>query len=188
MRKSIFMLFALLMLLACGGKKTETESAIAAATDSTEIVAQEEITGLIKELYAAAAKNEGDIDQRYACHTWREMVAAVEEKDSQVAEIGFFDDDYWTMMQDANPDDLEARDIQIEQLDVEKGTAMVSFTLHSSVQTIHQKFEFCHEDGSWRVHNIIRYYNGPDGQEEESNLMDAMQSYLDEPLEELLDL
>ena len=43
-----------------------------------------------------------------------------------------------------NPDDLKARDIQFEQLDVEKGTAMVSFILHSSVQTIHQKFTFCH--------------------------------------------
>ena len=140
------------------------------------------MTGLIKELYAAAAKNEADIDGRFACHVWRKMVAAVEEKDSRVAEIGFFNDDYWTMMQDSNPDDLEARDIQFEQLDVEKGKALVSFILHSSVQTVHQKFEFCHEDGNWRVHNIIRYYNDSDGKEVPSNLMEAMRSYLDEPM------
>jgi len=194
MRKSILFISALLMLSACGGKKSQTESADdevldnveqeGQAIDSTVILAQEEMTGLIKELYGAAAKNEGDIDQLYACHTWRKMVAAVEEKDSHLAEIGFFNDDYWTMMQDDNPDDLEARDIQFEQLDVEKGRAMVSFILHSSVQTVHQKFEFCHEDGNWRVHNIIRYFNGSDGREEESNLMEAMRSYLDEPLEE----
>ena len=184
MRKSIFVIFALLMLLACVGKQTQTESADTAATDSTVILAQEEMTGLIKELYAAAANNEGGIDQLYACHTWREMVAAVEEKDAQVAEIGFFNDDYWTLMQDDNPDDLEARDIQFEQLDIEKGTATVSFMLHSSVQTVHQKFEFCHEDGNWRVHNIIRCYIGPDGDEEESNMLEAMQCYLDEPLED----
>lgn len=156
--------------------------------DSTAILAQEEMAGLIKELYAAAAKNEGDIDLLYACHVWRKMVAAVEEKDSHVAEIGFFNDDYWTQMQDSNPDDLEARDIRFEQLDVEKGTATVSFILHSSIQTVHQKFEFCHEDGNWRVHNIIRYFNGPDGKEEESNLLEAMRSYLDEPLEEVQEL
>jgi hypothetical protein len=190
------MMLCTLLLSACGGKKAQTENPDAAvldsvkqqsrAIDSTAILAQEEMTGLIKELYAAAAKNEADIDQLYACHTWRKMVAAVNEKDAHVAEIGFFNDDYWTQMQDSNPDDLEARDIKFEQLDVEKGTAMVSFILHSSVQTVHQKFEFCHEDGNWRVHNIIRYFNGPDGKEEESNLMEAMRSYLDEPLEEPL--
>ena len=190
------MMLCTLLLSACGGKKAQTENPDAAvldsvkqqsrAIDSTAILAQEEMAGLIKELYAAAAKNEADIDQLYACHTWRKMVAAVNEKDAHVAEIGFFNDDYWTQMQDSNPDDLEARDIKFEQLDVEKGTAMVSFILHSSVQTVHQKFEFCHEDGNWRVYNIIRYFNGPDGKEEESNLMEAMRSYLDEPLEEPL--
>ena len=185
MRKSILMIAAMMMLMACGGKKAQTDSADTTADmDSTVILAQEEMTGLIRELYAAASKNEADIDQLYACHTWRKMVAAVEEKDSHVAEIGFFNEDYWTQMQDSNPSDLEARDIKFEQLDVEKGSATVSFLLHSSVQDVRQKFEFCHEDGNWRVHNIIRYFQDADGKEEESNLMEGMRSYLDEPLEE----
>ena len=185
MRKSIFMIVAVMMLMACGGKKAQTESADTTADmDSTVILAQEEMTGLIRELYAAEAKNEEGIDQLYACHTWRKMVAAVEEKDSHVAEIGFFNENYWTQMQDSNPSDLEARDIKFEQLDVEKGSATVSFLLHSSVQDVRQKFEFCHEDGNWRVHNIIRYFQDADGKEEESNLMEGMRSYLDEPLEE----
>ena len=142
------------------------------------------LTGFINGLYAAAAKNEAGIDQHYACHVWRKMVAAVEEKDSHVAEIGFFNEDYWTQMQDSNPDDLEVRDLKIEQVDVEQGRATVSFLLHSSVQDVRQKFELCHEDGNWRVHNIIRCYIGPDGDEEESNMLEAMQCYLDEPLED----
>ena len=184
MRRSVLMISSLIMLMACGGKKAQTESSEAANNDSTAILAQEEMTGLIRELYAAEAKNEEGIDQLYACHTWRKMVAAVEEKDSHVAEIGFFNENYWTQMQDSNPDDLEARDIKFEQLDVEKGSATVSFLLHSSVQDVRQKFEFCHEDGNWRVHNIIRYFQDADGKEEESNLMEGMRSYLDEPLEE----
>ena len=185
MRKSILMIAAVMMLMACGGKKAQTESADTTADmDSTVILAQEEMTGLIRELYAAEAKNEEGIDQLYACHTWRKMVAAVEEKDSHVAEIGFFNENYWTQMQDSNPSDLEARDIKFEHLDVEKGRATVSFLLHSSVQDVRQKFEFCHEDGNWRVHNIIRYFQDADGKEEESNLMEGMRSYLDEPLEE----
>jgi len=175
---------ALMMLMACGGKKAQTETVNAAAVDSMVILAQQEMTGLIKELYAAVAKNEADINQLYACHVWRKMVDAVNEKDSHVAEIGFFNDDYWTQMQDSKPDDFEARDIKFEQVDVEKGRATVSFLLHSSVQDVRQKFEFCHEDGNWRVHNIIRYFNDSDGKEEESSLMDGMRSYLDEPLEE----
>ena len=199
--KKVLLLFSalsLLMLSACGGKKTQAESADTAvldsvkqqsqANDSTVILAQEEMTGLIRELYAAAAKNEAGIDQLYACHMWRKMVAAVEEKDSHVAEIGFFNDDYWTQMQDSNPDDFEARDIKFEQIDVEKGRATVSFLLHSSVQDVRQKFEFCHEDGNWRVHNIIRYFEDADGKEEESNLMEGMQSYLGEPQEYVQEL
>ena len=184
MRRSVLMISSLIMLMACGGKKAQTESSEAANNDSTAILAQEEMTGLIKELYAAEAKNEEGIDQLYACHTWRKMVAAVEEKDSHVAEIGFFNENYWTQMQDSNPSDLEAHDIKFEQLDVEKGRATVSFLLHSSVQDVRQKFEFCHEDGNWRVHNIIRYFQDADGKEEESNLMEGMHRYLDEPLEE----
>ena len=179
---SIVMVAVVATMVSCGSKKTQTESADVA--DSTVILAQQEITGVIKELYAAEAKSETGIDQLYACHVWRKMVAAVEEKDSHVAEIGFFNENYWTQMQDSNPDDLEARDIQFEQLDVDKGRATVSFLLHSSVQDVRQKFEFCHEDGNWRVHNIIRYFKDADGKEEESNLMKAMQSYIDEPLEE----
>ena len=145
-----------------------------------EFKTQQEMTGLIKELFAAEAKHEADIDGRFACSEWRKMVAAVEEKDSHEAEIGFFDEDYWTQMQDSNPADLEARDILFEKLDVEKGRALVSFILHSSIQTVRQKFEFCHDDGNWRVHNIIRYFQDADGKEEESNLMEGMRSYLAE--------
>ena len=182
MRKSILMILALMMLIACGGKKTQAESADASVADSTDVKAKEEIVGIINELYAAAAQNAGDIDGRFACHAWRDTVAAVNEKDSHLAEIGFFNDDYWTEMQDANPDDLEARDIQFEQLDVEKGRAMVSFILHSSVQTIHQKFTFCREDGDWRVHDITRFYNDADGKEASFSFMESMQNYLNEPL------
>ena len=186
MRKNILMISALLMLMACGGKKTQTENAN--ADNSTEVEAKEKIVGLIHDLYAAAAQNEGDIDGRFACRDWRKMVDAVNEKDAHLAEIGFFNDDYWTMMQDSNPDDLKARDIQFEQLDTEKGTATVSFVLYSSIQTVPQKFTFCREDGDWRVHDIIRIYSDFDDVESSFSFREAMQSYLDEPQEEASEL
>ena len=160
------------------GPGMERDSADIAALDSMTAKAKEDIAGLIKELYAAAAQNESDIDQRFACHAWRDTVAAVEKKDANVPEIGFFNDDYWTMMQDDNPSDLEARDIKFEELDVEAGTALVDYTLYSSVQTIHQKLRFCREDGDWRVHDIIRFYNDSDDKEVQSSLMESMRSYL----------
>ena len=71
MRKSIFMIAALIMLTACGDKKNQVGKSgeDGAVTDSTEILAQEEITGVINDIYTAAAKHDVDIDQRYACHT-----------------------------------------------------------------------------------------------------------------------
>ena len=182
---------ALIMLLLCAScnsqkNQGQPESADTAVADSTE--AKEEIVGIVNELYAAAAQNVPDIDGRFACHSWRDMVAAVNEKDAHVEEIGFFNDDYWTMMQDSNPEDLEARDILFEQLDVQKGTATVSFILYSSVQTIHQKFAFCREDGEWRVHDIVRFYNDADGKETSFSLMKSMQDYLNESEGEMPEL
>jgi hypothetical protein len=60
--------------------------------------------------------------------------------------------------------------------------------LWSSIQTVHQKFEFCREDGDWRVHNIIRYYTDADGKEAESDMLESMRSYLAEPQEEAPEL
>lgn len=170
------------------GPGMERDSTDFAADDSMAMKAREDIAGLIKELYVAASQNVGDIDQRFACHAWRDTVAAVEEKDANLQEIGFFNDDYWTMMQDSNPSDLEARDIKFEQLNIKKGTALVDYMLYSSVQTIHQKFRFCREDGDWRVHDIIRFYKDPDGKEATFSFMETMQNYLLEAQEEALEL
>lgn len=133
-------------------------------------------------------QNADDIDQRFACHEWRQTVGAVKEKDSKIEDIGFFNEDYWTDMQDSNPNDLEARDIRFEQLDVEKGTALVDFILHSSVQTVHMKFSFCREDGDWRVHNIMKYYNDPDNKEALTNYLESMHDYLNEEQEDVTEL
>ena len=191
MKKSFLFISLLMMLIACGGKKTESadnatvETTVTAdSRDATYVKAKEDIVGCINALYAAAAKNEADIDGRFACDAWRSMVAAVEEKDAQVGEIGFFNEDYWTEMQDSNPDDLKVSDIKFEQLDVEKGTALVDFMLYSSIQTIHRQFAFCHEDGDWRVHDIIRFYNVSDGVETFSSLLNDMQNYVNEPIDE----
>ena len=193
----LFMLGMLLMVVGLTGCKyfkpldgpgMERDSADIAAMDSMTMKAKEDIAGIIKELYAAASQNASDIDQRFACHAWRDTVAAVEKKDANLSEIGFFNDDYWSMMQDSNPSNLEAHDIKFEELDVEKGIALVDYTLYSSVQTVHQKLRFCSEDGDWRVHDIIRFYTDADGKEVQSSLMESMQNYLAEPQEDASEL
>ena len=197
--KKAFVLVLGMMLLTVGftgckyfkpldGPGMERDSADIAAMDSMTMKAKEDIAGIIKELYAAASQNASDIDQCFACHAWRDTVAAVEKKDANLPGIGFFNDDYWTMMQDSNPSDLEARDIKFEELDVEKGIALVDYTLYSSVQTVHQKLRFCREDGDWRVHDIIRFYTDADGKEVQSSLMESMQNYLAEPQEDASEL
>ena len=196
--KKAFVFFLGMMLLTVGltgckyfkpldGPGMERDSADIAAMDSMAMKAKEDIAGIIKELYAAS-QNASDIDQRFACHAWRDTVAAVEKKDANLSEIGFFNDDYWSMMQDSNPSDLEARDIKFEELDVEKGIALVDYTLYSSVQTVHQKLRFCREDGDWSVHDIIRFYTDADGKDVQSSLMESMQNYLAEPQEDASEL
>jgi len=157
-------------------------------TDNPKVKkAKEEIVGHIKELYAETDRI-GESNERFACHSWWETVAAVDKKDADLEEIGFFNDDLWTQMQDSNPDDFEVRDIKFQQMDVEKGTALVDFVLWSSIQTVHQKFEFCREDGDWRIHNIIRYRTDSDGKEVELDMMKEMRNYLAEPGEEASEL
>ena len=153
-------------------------------TDNPKVKkAKEEIVGHIKELYAGTDRI-GESNERFACHSWWETVAAVDKKDADLEEIGFFNDDLWTQMQDDNPDYFEVRDLKFVSLDVEKGTALVDFVLWSSIQTVHQKFAFCREDGDWRIHNIIRFFDDADGNNTEYDLLQAMTSYLSEPLDE----
>ena len=71
------------------GPGMERDSADIAALDSMTVMAKEDIAERIKELYAVAAQNASDIDQRFACHAWRDTVAAVEKKDANLEEIGF---------------------------------------------------------------------------------------------------
>ena len=112
MKKSILIISALLMVSVCWGKNTPTQGTDAVVAEPSD--AKKEIVAFIHELYSTIAKKENvSIDERFACHAWRDMVAAVNVKDEEVEEIGFFNDDYWTMMQDGIPDDLEARDIDL---------------------------------------------------------------------------
>ena len=165
----------------CNSRQKQAQAANTdITTDNPKVKkAKEEIVGHIKELYAGTDRI-GESNERFACHSWWETVAAVDKKDADLEEIGFFNDDLWTQMQDSNPDDFEVRDIKFQQMDVEKGTALVDFVLWSSIQTVHQKFEFCSEDGDWRVHNIIRFDTDSDGKEFETDLMKEMRNYLAE--------
>ena len=180
----IMLLLCVITSASCNSKQRQTlaGSTGVVADDPTTVKAKEDIAGRIKNLYAKIAQKEDGFES-FACHTWWNTVAAVDKKDAEAEEIGFFNDDLWTQMQDENPDDFEVRDMKFLQLDVEKGTALVDFVLWSSVQTIHQKFAFCREDGDWRVHNIIRCDTDFDGHETETDMMQAMQDYLAESQE-----
>ena len=171
---------ALTIILMC---LCATLGAMAANDNEQEREAQNIITGIINDLYAAAASNEDYYDGRFACHTWIETVRAVEKKDSKLVDIGFFNEDYWTEMQDGNPDDLEARDIKFEHLDLEQGTATVSFTLYSSVQVVKRRFSFCREEGEWRIHDITKFWTDEDGKEVAFDYLEGMRDYLYEPKE-----
>lgn len=165
-----------------------TLGAMTANNDEKELEAQNIITGIINDLYAAAAGHGDYYDARFACNTWVKTVRAVEEKDAELEEIGFFNEDYWTEMQDTNPDDLEARDFKFEHMDLEQGTATVSFTLYSSIQVVKRKFAFCCEEGEWRIHNIFQFWTDSDGKEDTYDLLEGMRNYLNEPKEMALQL
>ena len=92
---------ALLMLSACGGgQKTQVETA--EAVDSTDLKAKEEISGCVENLYTAIAMRQTEGLDSFACRNWWKTVDAVEEKDTHAAEIGFFNEDLWTQMQDTS--------------------------------------------------------------------------------------
>ena len=174
----VVLLLCAVTSVSCNSQQKQTQAAgtrVAADGPRVEKV-KDDISGLVRELYTVVAKKEDT--RRFACHTWWDTVEAVDRKDAEVEEIGFFNDDLWTQMQDGIPDEFEVRDIVFQQIDVEKGTALIDFVLWSPVQTIRQKFEFCREDGDWRVHNIIRCHDDAEGPEAETDMMKEMLSYL----------
>lgn len=173
----------LLMLSACGGEKKKQAEADDAKLQK-EMEAMESIVDHIEKLYETIAKHPERSLKRFACQTWWDAVEAVEERDAELEEIGFFNDDLWTQMQDTNPDEFEVRDVLFEELDVEEGTALVDFVLWSPIQTVHQKFRLCQEEGDWRVHDIIRINEYDDGDERQIDMLEEMTHYLAEPFEE----
>ena len=173
----------LLMLSACGGEKKKQAEADDAKLQK-EMEAMESIVDHIEKLYETIAKHPERSLKRFACQTWWDAVEAVEERDAELEEIGFFNDDLWTQMQDTNPDEFEVRDVLFEELDVEEGTALVDFVLWSPIQTVHQKFRLCQEEGDWRVHDIIRIDEYDDGDERQIDMLEEMTHYLAEPFEE----
>ena len=181
MRKNVLVVLLLCAFTSVSCNSQQKQSQVAGtrvAADGPMVdKAKDDIAGLVRELYATIAKKEDDI-RRFACQRWWNTVEAVDKKDAELEEIGFFNDDLWTQMQDDIPDEFEVRDIEFEQIDEGKGTALIGFVLWSPVQTIRQKFELCREDGDWRVHNIIRLRTDFDGKEEEVDMMKEMLSYL----------
>ena len=180
--KLTMLLLCAVTMISCNGqqKRVQTTNTEVSADDPAAKKAQEDIVSRINKLYSSLAQREESTDS-FACRTWCDTVDAVDNKDAEIAEIGFFNDDLWTQMQDDNPDVFEVRDLKFLELDIEKGTALVDFVLWSPIQTVHQKFAFCHDDGEWRVHNIIRCDTDSDGKEKEFDFMEAMRDYLAEP-------
>ena len=82
--------------------------------------AKEEIASKITQLYDAIAKRAEGGTSQFACKNWWKTVAEVEKKDETAEEIGFFNDDLWTQMQDDNPDRFEVRDLKFVQFDEQK--------------------------------------------------------------------
>ena len=84
----------------CNSRQKQAQAANTdITTDNPKVEkAKEDIVGHIKDLYAIIAQKKEGNTERFACHTWWNMVAEVEKKDADIEEIGFFNDDLWTQM------------------------------------------------------------------------------------------
>ena len=112
----IMLLICVITTASCNGKQKQAGVGSSdVATDNPKVEkAKEDIVGCIKELYAGTDRI-GESNERFACHSWWEMVEAVDKKDAELEEIGFVKDDLGNHMHDSNHDDCEVRDIKFQQ-------------------------------------------------------------------------
>lgn len=130
---------------------------------------KDEIVERIKEIYAAVKKRRtsdisASLEELYTTRGWREAIKSVTDKDAKSDdEIGFFDFDYWSMSQDDG--DLKVKNVKVVNIDVEKGTAIVTVELHNYGSVTPVELEMRYEDNSWRIHNF-------------NNLLQEMKDYV----------
>jgi hypothetical protein len=197
MKKFLFILACAFAIVCCGQKNNvnvndndNTPRSTLNAQHSTlntprstnvgEQKVQEELTSLIKTIYAEIANQNGETNN-HACHTFIQLEEEVNKIDENLEDIGFFNEHIYTQMQDTEPDDIEVRNIKFEQMDVEKGTALASFEVRlADIQNVRMKFAFCREDGEWRVHDIIKFYIDADEKEAWGSYLEGMKNYVEE--------
>ena len=172
MRKSVFMISALMMLLACGGQTKKVTS----DADSTQVFETPDtlntVEAIIKQVDAVYAfwnqqrenydENNPQIqtpDERFGTKEWLQVREAAWEVDRECECGGFFDFgdegplDAWTY--DCYEGQVSADSIEAKILP--DGTADVKFLVKDAVtiKGIPMRWLMRVEDGEWRVANII---------------------------------
>ena len=189
MKKIVYMMFALVLMTACGNKT----NGVASENDSTTIVNEEpdtldNVEAVVKQVnavydYLAEMREHYDekkpsIDERFGSKEWQRVRMEVEAIDRECECGGFFDFgdegplDAWTY--DCYEGRVSANDIQAKFLP--NGMAEVRFLVKDAVtiKGIPIRWLMKVEDGQWRVHNII-FEN-----DDNLNLLMNMRAYADD--------
>ena len=169
MRKSILMISALMMLMACGGQTKHGTS----DADSTQVFEVPDtlntVEAVVKQVNAVYAywnelrehydENKPSVDERFGTKEWLQVREDAWAADRDCECGGFFDFgdegplDPWTY--DCYEGYVSANDIEAKILS--DGTADVKFLVKDAVTTkgIPMHWQMRVEDGEWRVANII---------------------------------
>lgn len=170
MKKIVYMMFALVLMTACGNKT----NGVASENDSTTIVNEvpdtlNNVEAVVKQVnavydYLAEMREHYDekkpsIDERFGSKEWQRVRMEVEAIDRECECGGFFDFgdegplDAWTY--DCYEGRVSANDIQAKFLP--NGMAEVRFLVKDAVtiKGIPIRWLMCVEDGEWHVANII---------------------------------
>ncbi len=154
---------SLLLMTGCKGKGQQAKDNDNAKTEQASVPRpdNEAIAQMVKNMYEDIGKSitnmtETDFNEKYGSTDWKNTVKAVNEHDSKIDEMGFFEADPWIMGQDAG--DFSASDIEMGEVDKQNGTP-VTLNLHNMGSVTKVRVIVVMDKGEWKVDNLIDLTN-----------------------------
>ena len=99
------------------------------------------------------------LDKSFCSRSWNKLLMAVRSKEHNTGTL-FFEVNKWTMSYESDLVNFDEFEVQDLNMDDDKMTATVNFTVYASDTYTPARIELVYEDGNWKVDNFYHLKYG----------------------------
>lgn len=121
-------------------------------------------------IYLGGSVDNDMLDKSFCSKSWNKLLMAVRSKEHNTGTL-FFEVNKWTMSYESDLVNFDEFEVQDLNMDDDKMTATVNFTVYASDTYTPARIELVYEDGNWKIDNFYHLKYG-------LNLRSKMWDYL----------